>query len=146
MTDWSQGSAYLLGDATSDCVSDHESDTDTSLVGSRWVDLYRLLLAPATEGYALRAVPDGAPVREASGDPADLITQAEHAGAGQAVWAIVAPVRPDLVVVDLDHCADRVLFPILSTGDDAAAQVAYLAASGSPDSVHVAFALSLIHI
>lgn len=140
MTDWSQGSAYLLGDATSDRVSDHESDTDTSLVGSRWVDLYRLLLAPATEGYALRAVPDGAPIREASGDPTDLITQAERAGAGQAVWAIVAPVRPDLVVVDLDHCADRVLSPILSSGDDAAAQVAHLAASGSPDSVHVAFA------
>ena len=140
MTDWSQGSAYLLGDATSDCVSDHESDTDTSLVGSRWVDLYRLLLAPATDGYALRAVANGAPVREASGDPADLITQAERAGAGQAVWAIVAPVRPDLVVIDLDHCADRVLSPILSSGDDAAAQVAHLAASGSPDSVHVAFA------
>ena len=140
MEDWSQGSAYPLGDATPDRVSDHESDTDTSVVGSRWVDLYRLLLTPGTDGYALRAVPGSAPVREASGDPAELISQAEQAGAGQAVWAIVAPVRPDLVVVDLDHCADRVLTSILDSADDAAAQVAYLAASGSPDSVHVALA------
>lgn len=107
---------------------------------SRWAELYRLLLAPATEGYALRAVPGHTPVREASGDPAELIAQAEHAGAGKAVWAIVAPLRPDLLVIDLDHCADLVLRPILDSVDDAAAQVAYLAASGSQDSVHVAIA------
>lgn len=138
MTDWSQGSAYPLDGATTDRVSDHDSDTST--VVSRWAELYRLLLAPATEGYALRAAPGQAPVREASGDPAELIAQAEHAGAGKAVWAIVAPLRPDLLVVDLDHCADLVLQPILDSVDDAAAQVAYLAASGSEDSVHVAIA------
>ena len=138
MGDWSQGSAYPLGGATADCVSDHDSDTSTTV--SRWAELYRLLLAPATEGYALRAVPGQAPVREASGDPAELIAQAEHAGAGKAVWAIVAPLRPDLLVIDLDHCADLVLRPILDSVDDAAGQVAYLAASGSEDSVHVSIA------
>ncbi len=137
---WSQSSALPLADATSDRVSDHDSDTHAAAAGSRWGDLYRLLLVPGTEGYALRAIPDGAPIREASGDPVELITRAEQAGAGQAVWAIVAPVRPDLVVVDLDHCADRALAPILDTVDDAAAQVAYIAESGSPDSVHVAVA------
>lgn len=138
MGDWSQGSAYPSGGATADRVSDHESDTNALV--SRWAELYRLLLAPATEGFALRAVPGQAPVRESSGDPAELIAQAEHAGAGKAVWAIVAPVRPDLLVIDLDHCADLVLRPILDSVDDAAAQVAYLAASGSRDSVHVAIA------
>ena len=138
MQDWSQGNAYPLDGATTDRVSDH--DSDTNIVVSRWTELYRLLLAPATEGYALRAVPGQAPIREASGDPAELIAQAEHAGAGKAVWAIVAPLRPDLLVVDLDHCADLVLQPIVDSVDDAAAQVAYLAASGSPDSVHVVIA------
>ena len=137
---WSQGSAHPTCGATSECVSDHEFDTDASASGSRWVELYRLLLAPAAEGYALRPIPGGVPVREASGDPADLISQAEHAGGGRAVWAIVAPLRPDLVVVDVDRCADRVLTSILDSIDDAAAQLAYLAASGSPDSVHIAIA------
>ena len=125
-----------MGFATSDMtVSDHEYDTAT-----RWSELYRLLLAPGTQGYALRATRGQQPVREASGDPIELITQGEHAGAGRAVWAVVAPIRPDLLVVDLDGCADLVASRIVDSVDDSAALIAYRAASGSPDSEHLVVA------
>lgn len=138
MEDWSQDSAHPSGGATSDeRVSDHDSVTTES----RWSELYRLLLASGTVAYAL--APTGRmnePVKVGSGDAGRLMAEAEHAGAGRAVWAVVAPLRPDLLVADLDECAD-ILWPVIrDTAEDVGAAVAHLATSGRPNCLHVALA------
>lgn len=51
----------------------------------------------------------------------------------------MAPLRKDWLTVDIDRCADQVLSHILDAGDEFCARLAHLAASGSPDSLHVAF-------
>lgn len=73
------------------------------------------------------------------GHPTALIAEAEHAGAGKAIWAVVARPRSDFLTIDIDKCADQVFRPILEASEQVGAAVAHLAASGSPDSLHLAF-------
>lgn len=57
-------------------------------------------------------------------------------------WALVAPLSPDLVVLDLDGCARGGLLEALeSAAVEHDAVMAYRAASGSPDSEHHAYAV-----
>ena len=142
MTDWSQDSVHPLGPATpASRVSDHDSIT----AESRWSELYRLLLAPGTTAWALAPTSTpNRPVKERAGDAVSLISEAEHAGAGHSVWAVVAPVRSDLLVIDLDRCASQVWPQLRDVAGEHSAEVAYLAASGSPDSIHVALSCATI--
>lgn len=134
MEDWSQGSAYPFVRASSDeRVSHHDSVTE-----SRWSEVYRLLRAPGGESFALAGTASANKARrERSGDPIDLITEAERAGGGKAIWAVVAPIRSDLLVIDLDRCAEQVWPRLRDVLGDYSASAAYLARSGSPDSLHV---------
>ncbi|MFC9982679.1 hypothetical protein [Gordonia sp. NPDC127522] len=114
-------------------MSDHDSVTE-----SRWSEVYRLLRAPGGESFALAGTATANKARrERSGDPIDLITEAERAGGGKAIWAVVAPIRSDLLVIDLDRCAQQVWPRLCDVLGDYSATVAYLARSGSPDSLHV---------
>lgn len=134
MSDWSQDSALPFARASSDeRVSDHDSITE-----SRWSEVYRLLPAPGGESFALAGTATANKARrERSGNPIELITEAEHAGGGKAIWAVVAPIRSDLLVIDLDRCAEQVWPRLRDVLGDYAATAAYLARSGSPDSLHV---------
>ena len=115
------------------------SDHDSVAAESRWSELYRLLLAPGTTAWALApTTTPNRPVKERAGDAVELIGEAEQAGAGRAVWAVVAPVRTDLLVIDLDRCASQVWPQLQDVAGEHSAEVAYLAASGSPDSIHAA--------
>lgn len=117
------------------------SDRESVTAESRWSELYRWLLAPGTVAYAL--APTGRsnePVKVGAGNASELITEAEKAGAGRAVWAVVAPLRPDLLVVDLDECADVMWPAIRDAAEDYGAAVAHVAASGRPNCLHVALA------
>ena len=134
MEDWSQGSAYPFVRASSDeRVSDHDSVTE-----SRWSEVYRLLPAPGGESFALAGTATANKARrERSGSPIELITEAERAGGGKAIWAVVAPIRSDLLVIDLDRCAEQVWPRLRDVLGDYSATAAYLARSGSSDSLHV---------
>lgn len=126
------------GAATPDLrVSDH----DSVAVESRWSELYRLLLAPGTVAYALAGTArSNKAIKVDSGDAAALMAEAERAGAGRAAWAVVAPLRPDLLVLDIDECADVVWPTLRDAAADVGASVAHCAASGRPDCLHVALA------
>ena len=145
MSDRADSSAHPEGAAiTRPSVSDHESDTTPI---TRWAELYRLLVGPACTDPAYALVPSPKGGNDASraataADPAELIADAERVGAGRAEVAVVATIRPELLVVDLDGCAAQVLQQVLTAATGAGGLLAYLAASGSPDSVHVAFAVT----
>ena len=112
---------------------DHDSVTE-----SRWSEVYRLLSAPGGEAFALAGTATANKARrERSGNPIELITEAERAGGGTAIWAVVAPIRSDLLVIDLDRCAEQVWPRLRDVLGEYAATAAYLATSGSPDSLHV---------
>ncbi|WP_238423115.1 hypothetical protein [Gordonia sp. 'Campus'] len=114
-------------------MSDHDSVTE-----SRWSEVYRLLPAPGGESFALAGTATANKARrERSGNPIELITEAERAGGGKAIWAVVAPIRSDLLVIDLDRCAEQVWPLLCDVLGDYSATAAYLARSGSPDSLHV---------
>ncbi|ETA05682.1 hypothetical protein V525_17085 [Gordonia alkanivorans CGMCC 6845] len=114
-------------------MSDHDSVTE-----SRWSEVYRLLPAPGGESFALAGTATANKARrERSGNPIELITEAERAGGGNAIWAVVAPIRSDLLVIDLDRCAEQVWPRLRDVLGDYSATAAYLARSGSPDSLHV---------
>ncbi|WP_287016489.1 hypothetical protein [Gordonia sp. (in: high G+C Gram-positive bacteria)] len=114
-------------------MSDHDSVTE-----SRWSEIYRLLSAPGGEAFALAGTATANKARrERSGTPIELITEAERAGGGKAIWAVVAPIRSDLLVIDLDRCAHQVWPHLRDVLGDYSATAAYLARSGSPDSLHV---------
>jgi len=100
--------------------------------------VYRLLPAPGGESFALAGTATANKARrERSGNPIELITEAERAGGGKAIWAVVAPIRSDLLVIDLDRCAGQVWPRLHEVLGDYSATTAYLARSGSPDSLHV---------
>ncbi|WP_254859791.1 hypothetical protein [Gordonia sp. IITR100] len=103
--------------------------------------MYRLLPAPGGEAFALAGTATANKARrERSGNPIELITEAERAGGGKAIWAVVAPIRSDLLVIDLDRCAEQVWPRLRDVLGDYSATTAYLARSGSPDSLHVILA------
>jgi DNA-binding transcriptional ArsR family regulator len=56
--------------------------------------------------------------------------------------AIVGPVRDDLLIVDIDSCADQVMDQVIAAAVGAGAIFGYLTASGSPNSRHVGFAVT----
>lgn len=143
--DRSQGSAHPRDAAIPEhSVSDHESNTAPV---SRWVETYHQLssLWCPDPAYALEPAPTGCNegTRVATADdPAVLIAEAEAAGAGRSAVAVVSQVRPELLLVDLDGCADQVLLPLIAAATGTGAVLAYVAKSGSPDSRHVAFAVT----
>ncbi|MGK2321223.1 hypothetical protein ACSJLP_27480 [Gordonia rhizosphera NBRC 16068] len=117
------------------------SDFDSIAVESKWCELYRLLLAPGTVAYALAPTArSNKPIKVNSGDAGALMSEAERAGAGHAAWAVVAPLRADLLVLDIDECADVVWPTLRDAAADVGAGVAHCAASGRPDCLHVALA------
>lgn len=107
----------------------------------RWEPLYRLIVEP---GVPARALAPTGPSNEAEsvrvGNAGSLIEEAERAGGGRAVWAVIAPLRSELLTVDIDGCADKTFSHILDAADETCSQLAHLASSGSKDSLHAAFA------
>lgn len=100
-----------------------------------------MLPAPGGEAFALAGTATANKARrERTGTPIELITEAERAGGGRAIWAVVAPIRSDLLVIDLDRCAEQVWPRLRDVLGDYSATTAYLARSGSPDSLHVILA------
>ena len=97
------------------------------------LSLVKILTSPTATGRALTH-DGGYNTAIAAGEGQPLTLMQEHPGA-----AVVAPLRPCFVVLDLDGAAG--LLPHL---EDAAgvygAALVYLAASGSPDSVHAVYA------
>lgn len=97
------------------------------------LSLVKILTSPAATGRALTH-DGGYNTAIAAGEGHLLTLMQEHPGA-----AVVAPLRPCFVVLDLDGAA--ALLPHL---EDAAgvygAALVYLAASGSPDSCHAVYA------
>lgn len=145
MSDRADDSAHLEGAAISGSpVSDHESATEPV---TRWVETYRELDSPwrPDPAFSIEPLPtgrnEGTRVATAH-DPAVLIAEAEAAGAGRSAVAVVAQVRPELLVVDLDRCADQVLGAVIAAACNTGATLAYLAESGSPNSRHAAFAVT----
>ncbi len=125
-------------------VSHHECDTDPvspraelcdELAGSRLADEF-YAVAPPLPGAVKGARVDSQAM------PAVLLARAEAAGGGVAGVAILGPVRPELLIVDLDGCAELVMTRVIAAATDAGAVLGYLAASGSPDSRHVGFAVT----
>lgn len=107
-----------------------------------WRPFYQLLTDPAADAYAL--APGSPPVRVDSGPVDEVYTRAEEnaADGGDLQVAVVARLRSDLVVVDVDGCASLVEERILESAELFCASLAHLAASGSPDSRHYVFAVA----
>lgn len=142
LPDCTQDSAYPRYGATSDISVSVDASSDET----RWAELFRILLDPGTTAYAL-APTDRAnePVKVNSGDAVDLMAEAERAGAGQAIWAVVAPLRADLLVLDIDECADEVWSTIRDAAADVGAGIVHCATSGRPNCLHAAFTVPTPH-
>ncbi|MBE7193576.1 MAG: hypothetical protein INR66_13970 [Gordonia polyisoprenivorans] len=109
---------------------------------TRWECLNDLLVADPTKPIpAVQLMADGSRRAVDKGTPAELMARGEAAGAGTSPWAVVSPIRPEIQVVDVDRCADRVQAPILDAAERVGATLAHLAASGSPHSVHIGVTL-----
>lgn len=125
-------------------VSDHESDTD--FVTPR-AELCRRVAGAKIGGEFFALAPPVAGAAKASradegSDPAGMLARAEAAGGGYSSVAIVGPVRDELLIVDIDGCADQVMHQVIAAAVDAGAIFGYLTASGSPNSRHVGFAVT----
>lgn len=142
LRDCTQDSAYPRYAASSDISVSADASSDET----RWAELFRILLDPGTTAYAL-APTDRAnePVKVNSGDAVDLMTEAERAGAGQAIWAVVAPLRADLLVLDIDECADEVWPTIRDAAADVGAGIVHCATSGRPNCLHAALTVPTPH-
>lgn len=104
--------------------------------------MYDLLVADPTKPVkAVQRMADGSRRGVDEGTPAELMARGEAASAGTSPWAVVAPIRPEIQVVDVDRCADRVQAPILDAAERVGATLAHLASSGSPHSVHIGVTL-----
>lgn len=115
-------------------VSPYSAQPATCADGSRWADLVSLLVAPDTPARLLAPTSqDNTPRPIGEGDADALLLEAERLGG----LAVVAPIRADLVAVDLDGCAAVVLPQLLYAAEQVGAVLVYLAASGSHDSRHV---------
>ncbi len=126
---------------TASCVAELQSP-DAGSAPPRWSELYKLIVDFSVPGRALTKgadCTDGAQSLK-PGNPIALIAEAEALGGGDAGHAVVARIRPDLLTVDLDGCADVMQSGVLDAAEMVGAPLVYLAASGSPDSVHMVFA------
>lgn len=106
--------------------------------GSRWSDLLAVLCDPAYPARLLaptRTPNQARPLGD--GAPDALTLEAARLGGGLAVVAVI---RPELVALDLDGCADLVRPDLLHAAALVGGALVYLAASGSVDSEHVVFA------
>ena len=109
---------------------------------TRWSDVYDLLSAsPTARVRAVELTRAGTVAPVMSGIAAELIGAGEAAGAGTSPWAVIATVRPEIQIVDIDRCADRVLQPLLDAADTVGASLAHLTESGSPNSAHLGVTL-----
>lgn len=96
------------------------------------------LLAPAgATGHALRHTPEHGHNNGEKLGSGPVVELARTAGPGVAV---TAPIRPELVTVDLDG-AGELLGEIEHLAGTVGGALVYLARSGSPDSLHALFAL-----
>lgn len=110
--------------------------------GSRWSDLLGLLVDPDHPARLLAPTPhDNAPHPVSEGPADALLLEAERLGG----LAVVAPVRPDLVAVDLDGCAALMLPGLLYAAEQVGGALVYLAASGSHDSRHAVIGCPTSH-
>lgn len=112
--------------------------TNATVPPEKWAGLVALL---ATPGAGRVLIPTGGRNQAAPADAGNADTLMRTAPAGSAV---VAPVRSDLIAIDLDNTGW--LLPALQ---DAAGQfgavLVYLAASGSADSLHAVYAATTRH-
>ncbi|WP_428849493.1 hypothetical protein [Rhodococcus sp. KRD197] len=117
-------------------VADHSSPP------TRWRELYQLIVDFSVPGRALAKASDGTETAQSlkAGNPLALITEAETLGFGTAAHAVVGRIRPDLLTVDLDGCADVIASGVLDAAETVNAPLVHLAASGSHDSVHIVLA------
>lgn len=113
------------------------------LLPSAWAAYCRLLTVDGAAVRVLdRSAVDNEPVPVAAGSLEDMYAVLD----GRAeTAALVAPLRPDLVVVDLDGCAQQILPPLRDAADIAGGVLVYRAASGSADSCHAAWAFPTSH-
>lgn len=107
---------------------------------SNQLALCRFLAAPEVEAPSrllVRSEVDNEPIAVAAGDIADMFGRLddEHRPGG-----VVAPLRSDLLPIDLDGCASLVLPELCEAADTVGAVLVYQATSGSPDSRHAAWA------
>lgn len=140
LRDRSQGTSHpdqVSTSLTSRVPYSHARDADAS--PPRWSELYALIVDFTVPGRVLTRSDDGAQSVKV-GNPIALITEAETLGGGAAAHAVVSRIRPDLLVIDLDGCADVVTSHVLDAAELVDAPLVHLAASGSPNSVHMIFA------
>ena len=110
--------------------------------GSRWSDLLGLLVDPDHPARLLAPTShDNAPHPVSEGPADALLLEAERLGG----LAVVAPIRPDLVAVDLDGCAALMLPGLLDAAEHVGGVLVYLAASGSHDSRHAVIGCPTSH-
>lgn len=112
------------------------ADTATGADGPRYADLVALLVDPTQPARLLEPTGRDNQARAVGeGDAAQLMLQADHTNG----LVVVAPIRPDLVTLDLDGCASVVRSELLHAAEQVGASLVYLAASGSVDSEHAVF-------
>lgn len=120
-----------------------ESVASQACVLSAWAPLGRLLTGGDVSVRVLgRSDVDNEPVPVAAGALEDMYAVLDDRG---ETAALVAPLRPDLVVVDLDGCAGQVLPLLRDAATTAGGVLVYRAASGSADSEHAAWAFPTSH-
>lgn len=112
------------------------ADAATGADGARYADLVALLVDPTQPARLLESTGRDNQARAVGeGDAAQLMLQADHTNG----LVVVAPIRPDLVTLDLDGCASVVRPELLHAAEQVGASLVYLAASGSVDSEHAVF-------
>lgn len=100
-------------------------------------ELADLLADPAVRAWALAPNQgDNQAIQVGSGTAGQLVRRA-RLGTDAAVWAIVAPPRPELVALDIDECADLVLPEIRQAAAETATDIVAAVASGRPDCLHL---------
>lgn len=132
MVDWSQGSAHPdQGASTIDIAS---AARPASPGADALADLAALLADRATRAWALSAVAGGRDndaVKRASGSADVLVREADP------TWAVVVRPSPDLLVFDLDECADLTLSGLCEAAEDAATAVVAVVDSGRHNCRHL---------
>lgn len=130
---WSQSSAHPRDFSSTNGATASSARPDPSGVDAL-ADLAALLADPAGKAWALSAVPgglDNEAVKRDSGLASDLLRTADP------TWAVVVRPAPELLVLDLDECADLVLPGLCASADEAATPIVAIVASGRPNSRHL---------